>query len=72
MIVLIAYEIAITFDREVELIWQKKIGNASVLFLVNRYLSLVVNSMYSPYPGSPGTQTVRVRVVQSINCINTE
>ncbi|KAI0707181.1 hypothetical protein C8Q76DRAFT_800534 [Earliella scabrosa] len=57
-VVLIAYEIAITFDREVELIWQKKIGNASVLFLVNRYLSLVVNSMYSPYPGSPGTQPV--------------
>ncbi|KAI0707182.1 hypothetical protein C8Q76DRAFT_860360 [Earliella scabrosa] len=54
-VVLIFYEYAITFNKEVELFWRRKITLASVLFLVNRYVPLAVNVLYSPYPGAPST-----------------
>ncbi|KAJ3554289.1 hypothetical protein NM688_g3192 [Phlebia brevispora] len=35
---LVAYEYAITFEREVELVWKPKWNGATLLFLLNRYL----------------------------------
>ena len=54
------YEFTITFNKEVELFWKRKITLSSVLFLLNRYLSLIVNMIYAPWPLSlsPKTQAV--------------
>lgn len=41
MSVLVAYDCIITFDREVEAIWSRKMTGASVLFVVNRYLAIL-------------------------------
>ncbi|KAL4246665.1 hypothetical protein ABKN59_008853 [Abortiporus biennis] len=38
---LVVYDSVITFDREVEAIWKKKINIASVLFVMNRYGMIV-------------------------------
>ncbi|KAI0758142.1 hypothetical protein C8Q74DRAFT_1303348 [Fomes fomentarius] len=40
---LLAYDYIITFDREIELFWKRKRSLSSVLFLFNRYLSLVAS-----------------------------
>ena len=37
----LTFEYVITFDREVELFWKKGVTGASVLFLSNRYTSLL-------------------------------
>lgn len=39
----LTYEILITFDREVALVWRRKFTGASVLFFLNRYLPILVN-----------------------------
>ncbi|KAI0722375.1 hypothetical protein C8T65DRAFT_704876 [Cerioporus squamosus] len=52
---LFAYEYAITFGHEVELFWKRKITVSSMLFLVNRYIPLVVNMIYAPWPSYPTT-----------------
>ena len=54
------YEFTITFNKEVELFWKRKITLSSVLFLLNRYLPLIVNMIYAPWPLSlsPKTQAV--------------
>ncbi|KAI8974607.1 hypothetical protein BD414DRAFT_498188 [Trametes punicea] len=39
----LTYECLITFDREVALFWRNKFTGASLLFLINRYLPLLVN-----------------------------
>ncbi|TFK78394.1 hypothetical protein K466DRAFT_452776, partial [Polyporus arcularius HHB13444] len=35
------YEIFLTFDREVRLVWQREFNGATLLFLLNRYVSLL-------------------------------
>ena len=57
---LIMYEFTITFNKEVGLFWKRKITLSSVLFLLNRYLPLIVNMIYAPWPLSlsPKTQEV--------------
>ena len=35
------YEHLLTFDREVRLVWRRKVSAASVLFLLNKYLLLM-------------------------------
>ena len=54
------YEFTVTFNKEVELFWKRKITLSSVLFLLNRYLPLIVNMIYAPWPLSlsPKTQAV--------------
>ncbi|KAI0722609.1 hypothetical protein C8Q76DRAFT_782827 [Earliella scabrosa] len=47
---LYAFEYVVTFDREVNLFWKRKITMASVLFIANRYLALVTRFMGFPYP----------------------
>ncbi|KAI0707183.1 hypothetical protein C8Q76DRAFT_860361 [Earliella scabrosa] len=66
---LIAYETAITFDREVKAIWKQKITAASVIFLLNRYVPLVVNLLYSPYPQHP-SNTQKVGLLSIIGIIS--
>lgn len=39
------YEHAITFGEEVRCVWRKRISVASVLFLLNRYLTLVSSTV---------------------------
>ncbi|KAI9000922.1 hypothetical protein BD414DRAFT_405632, partial [Trametes punicea] len=39
--VLVFYEYTITFDREVALVWGKKLTGATILFVLNRYLALL-------------------------------
>ena len=39
---LIIYEYVITIPDEIELFWRGKVTGATVLFLANRYLSLVI------------------------------
>ena len=46
----LAYEYTITFDREVNLFWRRKLSMASILFGINRYLSLVGAVMNCPIP----------------------
>ncbi|RPD56443.1 hypothetical protein L227DRAFT_578897 [Lentinus tigrinus ALCF2SS1-6] len=41
MLTLALYEIMLTFDREVQLVWQQKFNGATLLFLLNRYISLL-------------------------------
>ena len=36
----------ITFDREVELFWKKKINGGAAIFLSNRYIPLITQLMY--------------------------
>ncbi len=55
---LFAYEYVVTFGREVELFWKRRITVSSILFLVNRYLPLVVNIIYAPWPSLPSTYKV--------------
>ncbi|TFK94268.1 hypothetical protein K466DRAFT_476918, partial [Polyporus arcularius HHB13444] len=57
---LFAYEYAVTFGREVELFWRRRITVSSILFLVNRYVPLVVNMIYAPWPSYPTTYKVKV------------
>ncbi|TBU33043.1 hypothetical protein BD311DRAFT_653099 [Dichomitus squalens] len=49
---LIVYEFMITFNKEVDLFWKRKITLSSILFLLNRYLPLIVNMIYAPWPFS--------------------
>ncbi|KAI0628205.1 hypothetical protein C8Q77DRAFT_1068559 [Trametes polyzona] len=39
----LSYECLITLDREVSLVWQRKFTGASILFLTNRYIPILVN-----------------------------
>lgn len=55
---LFAYEYAITFGREINLFWRRKVTVSSILFLVNRYVPLVVNMIYAPWPSYPTTHYV--------------
>ena len=54
------YEFTITFNKEVELFWKRKITLSSVLFLLNRYLPLIVNMIYAPWPLSLSPKTHEV------------
>lgn len=40
---LCCYDYIITFDAEVRCIWRRKISGASVLFVLNRYATLVAS-----------------------------
>lgn len=52
--VISAYDIALTFSREVEYVWRRKHSAVTVLFAVNRYSTLgrtileIITSMYVP------------------------
>ena len=39
-VALLIYEYALTFDRELRMVWQRKFNNGTVLFAVNRYLAI--------------------------------
>ena len=41
MLALVYYDYMLTFSSEVRCIWMRKITAPSVLFLINRYLSLI-------------------------------
>ncbi|KAI0697295.1 hypothetical protein C8T65DRAFT_662297 [Cerioporus squamosus] len=41
MLTLTLYEVLLTFDHEVRLVWQRKFNGATLLFLLNRYVSLL-------------------------------
>ncbi|KAI0338609.1 hypothetical protein BDW22DRAFT_689002 [Trametopsis cervina] len=36
------YDYLLTFSQEIEMIWRRPLTGASVLFMLNRYLSLVL------------------------------
>ncbi|RPD66871.1 hypothetical protein L226DRAFT_542117 [Lentinus tigrinus ALCF2SS1-7] len=55
---LFAYEYAVTFDREVDLFWKRRITVSSILFLINRYVPFVVNMFYAPWPLYPTTYNI--------------
>ncbi|EIW55778.1 uncharacterized protein TRAVEDRAFT_128901, partial [Trametes versicolor FP-101664 SS1] len=42
------WEYVITFDREVALVWSRKVNSASMLFLLNRYIMLVQFAVQLP------------------------
>lgn len=54
------YEFVFTFDKEVELFWRRKFTLSSVLFLLNRYVPLVVNMILAPWASLPTTSAVRL------------
>ncbi len=58
--VLLLFEYALTLDREVAIFWKRKATGASVLFLSNRYISLVA---YSARIALMGHWSCVVRVV---------
>ena len=60
---LIMYEFMITFNKEVELFWRRRFTLSSILFLVNRYVPLVVNMIYAPWPSNTSPTTLPVRAV---------
>ena len=35
------YDYVLTFGQEVELIWSRKISGAAILFVLNRYVTLI-------------------------------
>lgn len=41
---LLYYDLVITFPDEVKCIWQRNLTGATVLFLINRYASLIVQT----------------------------
>ncbi|RDX53800.1 hypothetical protein OH76DRAFT_1398936 [Lentinus brumalis] len=45
----------LTFDREVDLFWRRKITVSSILFLVNRYVPFIVILIFSPWQTPPST-----------------
>ncbi|RPD80818.1 hypothetical protein L226DRAFT_556694 [Lentinus tigrinus ALCF2SS1-7] len=49
------YEWMLTFDREVDLFWRRKVTVSSILFLVNRYLPFVVILIFAPWQNPPTT-----------------
>ncbi|KIJ51624.1 hypothetical protein M422DRAFT_243923 [Sphaerobolus stellatus SS14] len=65
-LVMLAYDHLLTFDQEVNRIWKRTFSGASLLFLLNRYISLlqgilsiiwiltpiVSNNKYLPFPTS--------------------
>lgn len=44
----LVWEYVITFDREVALVWSRKVNSASMLFLLNRYIMLVQFAVQLP------------------------
>ncbi|KAI0758231.1 hypothetical protein C8Q74DRAFT_1210254, partial [Fomes fomentarius] len=56
---LLAYEYIITFDCEMKLFWKRSITGSSILFIANRYLSLVFAALGAPYP-DPTTTKVSI------------
>ena len=52
--VISAYDIALTFSREVAYVWRRKYSAVTILFAVNRYSTLgrtvleIITSMYVP------------------------
>ena len=53
-----AFEWMLTFDREVDLFWRRKATVSSMLFLVNRYVPLIVILIFAPWPSPPTTYAV--------------
>ncbi|KAI0774557.1 hypothetical protein C8Q74DRAFT_1369014 [Fomes fomentarius] len=47
---LLTYEYLITFDLEMKLFWRRTITGSSILFIINRYLSLVFAALDMPLP----------------------
>ncbi len=43
----VVYEYIITFDREVSLFWRRRFTGATLLFLLNRYITLLTQIMDS-------------------------
>ena len=63
------YEFAITFNKEVELFWKRRLTVSSILFLLNRYLSVIVNMIYAPWPPYLSPKTYEVRDVSFPQCV---
>lgn len=42
---LLYYDYALTVPSEVQCIWKRKFSGASALFLINRYVSLLVHTL---------------------------
>ncbi|KAI0807997.1 hypothetical protein C8Q74DRAFT_1230487 [Fomes fomentarius] len=49
LVCVLAYEYAITLDREVELFWKERPTASAVIFFINRYLALAANTMGLPF-----------------------
>ncbi|KAI0764866.1 hypothetical protein C8Q74DRAFT_1174811, partial [Fomes fomentarius] len=43
----VVYEYIITFDREVSLFWRRRFTGATLLFLLNRYITLLTQLLDS-------------------------
>ena len=56
----LVYEYIITADREVTLFWNGRMDGATVLFLSNRYLTLIVN-MWNLVEFGQFTDEVRIQ-----------
>ncbi|KAI0774496.1 hypothetical protein C8Q74DRAFT_1270480 [Fomes fomentarius] len=68
---LLAYEYVITFDREMKLFWRRTINGSSILFIVNRYLSLVYSALGMPFP-DPTTNkscTAEYYIIESLGLL---
>ncbi|KAI0367208.1 hypothetical protein BV20DRAFT_950669 [Pilatotrama ljubarskyi] len=74
---LFLWDYFVTFDREVQYVWSQKLSAASGLFIVNRYVNLVITILelieqapfQTPQPESPPTRCSCpsvVRVLQSL------
>ncbi|KAI0774511.1 hypothetical protein C8Q74DRAFT_1270542, partial [Fomes fomentarius] len=62
---LLAYEYVITFDRETKLFWRRTTTGSSILFIVNRYLSLVGAVVSMPYPDPTTTKCLQDKLCSS-------
>ncbi|KAI0330637.1 hypothetical protein GY45DRAFT_1250337, partial [Cubamyces sp. BRFM 1775] len=56
------WEYLITLDREVRLVWRRKINSASVIFLLNRYIMLVQFAVQLPLSFLISDKSVRPSV----------
>jgi len=53
--ILVSFDVLITLDKEVRLVWNRPLNTASVLYFINRYFVLVQTALYlvsgfTPYP----------------------
>ncbi|RPD73243.1 hypothetical protein L226DRAFT_105901 [Lentinus tigrinus ALCF2SS1-7] len=77
--VLFIYDALITFDREVLYFWTARWTGASLLFVVNRYISMTLyvmgsvgftfsNELHSVLPGDICVRNIAIRPVGSFLC----
>ncbi|EMD35659.1 hypothetical protein CERSUDRAFT_75204 [Gelatoporia subvermispora B] len=72
--ILIFYDYVTTFDRELECVWSRKFGGPTVLFALNRYVTIVYRILMTlimvPWSSNPQANAICTGIARSSEALN--